>query len=171
MMTKTTRRLMVVGTAMFGALVISQGTAAAQATDNLAVQATVVANCNINAPNVLQFGNYDPAVVNATADLDASTTISVRCTKNSPGVWIGLDLGANETGTTRRMFDSVGGEYLTYEIYTDAPGGTVWDDTTGLSYSPTTSAWVDLDVFGRVPQAQDVGVGTYDDSVLATINF
>jgi spore coat protein U-like protein len=170
-MNKTTRRLMVVGTAMFGALVISQGTAAAQATDNLPVQATVVANCNINAPNTLQFGNYDPAVVNATADLDATTTIEVRCTKNSPGVWIGLDLGGNASGTTRRMTD--GTEFLTYEIYQDAPGGTVWGNVLaeGVTYAPTTSSWVDLDVFGRVPQGQDVGVGTYNDSVLATINF
>jgi spore coat protein U-like protein len=171
MMNKTTRRLMVVTTAVFGALVISQGTAAAQANDTLPVQATVVANCNINAPNTLQFGNYDPAVVNATADLDAATTIEVRCTKNSAGVWIGLDLGANPSGATRRMTD--GTEFLTYEIYQDAPGGTVWGNAlaTGVTYSPTTSSWVNLDVFGRVPQAQDVGVGTYNDSVLATINF
>jgi spore coat protein U-like protein len=171
MMTKTTRRLMVVGTAMFGALVISQGTAAAQATDNLPVQATVVANCNINAPNTLQFGNYDPAVVNATADLDAATTIEVRCTKNSPNVWIGLDVGSNASGSTRRMTD--GTEFLNYEIYQDAARTTVWGNliADGVSYTPATSAWVDLNVYGRVPQAQDVGVGVYNDSVLATINF
>jgi spore coat protein U-like protein len=173
MMNKTTRRLMVVTAAAFGALVVSQGTAAAQATDNLAVQATVVANCNINAPNVLQFGNYDPIVVNAAggADLDGSTTIEVRCTKNSANVWIGLDLGANASGSTRRMTD--GTEFLTYEIYQDAPGGTVWGNVLGegVSYTAATSAWVDVDVFGRVPQGQDVSAGTYNDTVVATINF
>jgi spore coat protein U-like protein len=153
--------------------VISQGSAAAQATDNLPVQATVVANCNIDAPNTLQFGNYDPAVLHATADLDAATTIQVRCTKNSPGVWIGLDLGANETGSTRRMAGP-GGEYLNYELYKTAARDTVWGDAVqadGVNYSPTTSAWTNVSVFGRVPQAQDVGVGVYNDSVLATINF
>ena len=171
MMNKTTRRLMVVTTAVFGALVVSQGTAAAQATDNLPVQATVVANCNINAPNTLQFGNYDPAVVNAAADLDGATTIEVRCTKNSPNVWIGLDLGGNASGTTRRMTD--GTEFLSYEIYQDAGRTTVWGDilADGVSYVPVTSAWTNLNVYGRVPQAQDVGVGVYNDSVLATINF
>jgi spore coat protein U-like protein len=172
MMTKTTRRLMVVGTAMFGALVISQGTAAAQtASDSLPVQATVVANCNINAPTTLQFGNYDPAVAHAAANLDGATTIEVRCTKNSPNVWIGLDTGANASGSTRRMTD--GTEFLTYEIYQDAARTTVWGNVIadGVSYTPTTSTWVDLDVYGRVPQAQDVGVGVYNDSVLATINF
>src|SRR5436190_24300459 len=70
--------------AMLGTLAVSQATLnAAVDTANLAVQANVAAKCTITAPNVLQFGSYDPVVTNATADLDASTTISVACTKGA----------------------------------------------------------------------------------------
>jgi spore coat protein U-like protein len=172
MRNKTTRRLMVVTSAVFGALVISQSDAAAQtATANLPVQATVVANCNIDVPGTLNFGSYDPAVANAAADLDADTTIDVRCTKNSPNVWIGLDEGSNDNLGQRRMTD--GSEFLNYDLYQDGGRTTVWGNLIGdgFSYAPATSSWTSLDVYGRVPQAQDVGVGTYNDTVLATINF
>jgi spore coat protein U-like protein len=171
MMNKTTRRLMVVTTAVFGALAISQPAEAQTATANLPVQATVVANCNIDVPGSLNFGPYDPAVANAAADLDGATTIDVRCTKNSPNVWIGLDEGANDNAGQRRMTD--GSEFLDYDLYQDGGRTTVWGNLVGdgLSYNPTTSSWTSLDVYGRVPQAQDVGVGTYNDTVVATINF
>lgn len=171
MMTKTTRRLMVATTAVFGALVISQPAEAQTATANLPVQATVVANCDIDVPGTLDFGNYDPAVVNAAADLDGQTDIDVRCTKNSPNVWIGLDEGANDNAGQRRMTD--GSEFLDYDLYQDAGRSVAWGNLVGdgQSYSPLTSSWTTLTVFGRVPQAQDVGVGVYNDTVVATINF
>jgi len=172
MMNKTTRRLMVVTAAAFGALVISQSSAEAQtAIDNFDVTATVVANCNISTPNDLAFGPYDPAVVNATTDLDQQTDIDVRCTKNSPGVWIGLDEGANAVAGQRAMTD--GSELLEYDLYQDGGRTVVWGNLIGdgQGYTPVTSSWTSLTVYGRVPQAQDVGVGAYVDNVVATINF
>jgi spore coat protein U-like protein len=161
---------LVAASAVFGALVIAQPAAAQSASDSFPVQATVVANCNIDTPNTLQFGNYDPAVANALTDLDADTDIDVRCTKNSVGVTVELDLGLNDNAGQRRMTD--GTEFLDYDLFQD--GGRVTPWATGgdaASYSPTTSAWVSLTVYGRVPAGQDVGVGTYDDTVTATINF
>ena len=170
MMTKTTRRLLVAASAVCGALVIAQPAAAQSASDQFPVQATVVANCNIDTPNTLQFGNYDPAVVNAATDLDADTDIDVRCTKNSPGVTVELDAGLNDNAGQRRMTD--GSEFLDYDLFQDAGRTTAWGaGVDAQGYSPTTSAWVSLTVYGRVPAAQNVGVGTYDDTVTATINF
>jgi spore coat protein U-like protein len=172
-MTTTMRRL-VAGTAVagiLGTLALSYSAQAATATANLAVSASVAQNCTISAPNTLAFGSYDPVVANETTDLDADTTITVRCTRGSTGVWVGLGLGSNASGSTRRM--ASGADRLAYEIYSDASRSTVWGNTSGsgVSYTPSSSAPATLDVYGRVAAGQDAAVGTYSDTVVATINF
>jgi spore coat protein U-like protein len=49
----------------------------------------------------------------------------------------------------------------------------VWGNTSGsgVSYTPSSSAPATLDVYGRVAAGQDAAVGTYSDTVVATINF
>lgn len=157
---------------ILGTLALSHMTVhAATATANLSVSANVNARCSISAPSTLAFGVYDPVVDHVSADLDADTSVTVACTKNSPGVWVGLDLGANASGSTRRM--ASGAERLAYELYSDAGRTTVWGSVlaSGVSYTPTSKDPVNISVYGRVPAGQDVGVGSYSDSVTATINF
>jgi spore coat protein U-like protein len=172
-MTKTMTRLLAGAAvaALGGAVVAVHEAQAATATANLAVTARVIQQCTITAPNTLAFGDYDPVSANATANLDASTTISVACTRGSTAVWIGLGLGANASGAVRRL--ASGAERLNYEIYRETGRTTVWGNTsaTGVSYTPTSRAATNLTVFGRVPGGQDVAVGTYTDTVVATINF
>jgi len=172
---KTTMGRIAAGVAVagiLGTLAVSQATVkAASDTANLTVQANVAAKCTIAAPNVLQFGSYDPVVTNATADLDAATTISVACTKGATGVWVGLGLGSNPTGSTRRMAN--GTERLNYEIFSDGARSSVWGNAlaSGVGYTPTSKAAASLNVYGRVAGGQDVAVGNYSDTVVATINF
>jgi spore coat protein U-like protein len=67
-----------------------------------------------------------------------------------------------------------GAEYLTYELYSDSVRSTVWGSGagSGLSLTPAPSrAPRTFDVYGRIPSGQDVAVGSYSDSVVATINF
>ena len=172
-MTITTRRVAAAAavTGILGTLAFSQALQAATAQANLSVSATVVSQCTISAPNTLAFGNYDPVSANATTDLDASTTFSVACTKGAPSVWIGLNTGANASGSTRRM--ASGAERLAYEIYSDSGRSSVWGNTsgTGVSYTSTSKAATNLTVYGRVPAGQDVGAGSYADTVVATVNF
>jgi spore coat protein U-like protein len=144
---------------------------AATATANLAVSASVTANCVITA-GTLPFGAYDPVVANAAADLNGAGTFTVACTKNAASVWIGMNTGANASGAQRRMKDA-GTDYLNYELYSDAGRTTVWGNTqaTGLAYSSTGKAPATINVYGRVPQNQDVAVGAYTDTVVMTVNF
>jgi spore coat protein U-like protein len=172
---KTTTRRLVAGMAVagvFGAVALSRATLhAATATATLTVQASVNQQCTISNAT-LNFGSYDPVAANAATDLDAQTNISVACTKGSTGVWVGLGLGSNASGTVRRMGSA--GNFLNYELYSNAGRTTVWSNTlaTGVNYTPVTSkAATNLVVYGRVPQAQDANVGAYTDSVVATINF
>ena len=140
------------------------------ATANLGVSATVAKNCSITTTAVA-FGAYDPVVANATAPLDGSGSVVVTCTKGA-GTRIDLGLGANVSGTTRRM--AGGTDFLTYELYQDTGRTTVWGSgaTDGLTIpvAPSRAART-FTVFGRVPAGQDVAADSYADTVVATINF
>ena len=96
---------------------------AATATANLAVSATVTNNCTIST-TPLAFGAYDPVVANASANLGGTGGVVVACTKGASAD-IGLGLGANVSGTTRRMV-SGGTNYLNYELYKDSGYAAVW---------------------------------------------
>src|SRR5438270_5378606 len=76
---------------------------AASASANLAASSSVANNCTISTA-ALAFGAYDPVVANASTNLDASGTVSIACTKGATAT-IDLDLGANATGSTRRLTD------------------------------------------------------------------
>ena len=149
---------------------IATPTFAATQTANLPINATVVANCTISTAAV-NFGNYDPIGVNAAANLDSTGTVTVTCTKGA-GLRIDLGLGANASGAVRRMNDG-GTNYLNYELYTTNSRTTVWGTgAAGLAIAPAPDKNArNYTVYGRVPSGQDAAVGSYTDTVVATINY
>ncbi len=165
----TTLAIAVMATPMF----------AASTPTTFTVTASVTANCTISASN-MNFGAYDPITANNTggADLYATSTLTVACTKNAPNVWIGLDSGANgasAVGTSRAMAAG-GGNFLSYELYTSDPNpapGAAWGNTalTGYSYVAASKAATAITVYGRTPLGQDVSAGAYSDTITATINY
>ncbi len=150
---------------------------AGTATSNLGVSASVSANCTISTTAVA-FGAYDPIVTNATTPRDANGAVTITCTKGS-GPTIGLDVGLYSThasGTTRAMTDGAGTpSSLSYEVYQDSPGGTVWGNSGGGLVTPPAApskAPRTYTVYGRIPAGQDVPVAaSYSDTVVATVNF
>ena len=129
---------------------------AATATANLGVSATVTNNCTISTA-ALAFGSYDPVVTHASTNLDGTGTVTVACTKGVAPT-VGLGLGSNATGSTRRMTDG-SSNFLTYEVYSDAGRTTVWSDSGGGLYAPYTFSW------------SGVAAGSYSDTVVASVNF
>jgi spore coat protein U-like protein len=153
----------------FGAL--SSTARAATATANLGVSATVANNCTISTV-ALAFGSYDPVVANAAANLDGTGTVVVACTKGATAT-IGLGLGGNASGGTRRMGDG-SSNYLTYELYQESGRTTVWSDAGAGLLTPSAApskAPRNFTVYGRVTGSQDVPAGNYSDTVVATVNF
>jgi spore coat protein U-like protein len=150
---------------------------AGTATSNLAISANVNANCTISTAPVA-FGAYDPVVANATTPRDSNGSVTITCTKGATTT-IGLDAGGNSThasGTTRAMTDGASTpSYLSYEIYQDSPGGTVWSNSGAGLYTPASApskAPRSYTVYGRIPAGQDVPVAaSYSDTVTATVNF
>jgi spore coat protein U-like protein len=111
-------------------------------------------------------------VTHAATNLDGTGTVTVACTKGVAPT-VGLGLGSNASGSTRRMTDG-SSNYLTYEMYSDAGRTTVWTDSGGGLYAPgaaPSKAARNFTVYGRVTSNQDVTAGSYSDTVVATVNF
>jgi spore coat protein U-like protein len=170
-MTRSTKLLSTVAIAAAAAsLVAIRPATAATATSSLAVTAAVAKNCVITAGTVA-FGNYDPVGVNAATPLDQSGSFTVACTKNT-AYTVALGLGANASGTTRRM-SSGGGtpDYLGYELFLDSAHTTVWNATNTSGGTSSNVSPITLTVYGRVAAGQNVGAGSYTDTVVSTVNF
>jgi spore coat protein U-like protein len=134
------------------------------------VRANVAPVCQIEA-GALAFGDYDPVVTNAVTPLDGQGTFQIRCTGNTPYT-VALGPGLQAAGTTRRMAGGAGNaQRLQYELYSDAGRSTVWNATSMLTGTATSTAPITLTVYGRIPPAQPVGIGAYSDVVQSTINF
>lgn len=134
------------------------------------VTASVVANCRLVVPP-LSFGTYDPLDGHSVQPADASTVISVTCTRNT-GAAVSFDFGMNSTsGPDRAM--SGGSDVLRYQIYRDAARSLVW--SRGADALQVVSRGVSsselLTVFGRIPPNQEVAPGAYSDLLTATVDF
>lgn len=145
--------------------------ATAQLTDSFDVTATVIDSCTLAAGNTLAFGDYDP---NA-ADKDGTTTVSVSCTTGTDAA-VGIDGGgAGDTAARVMALSTDPTETLAYQLYSDSGRSTVWGNTTGTDTVSFSGAGVlsteDLDVYGRIPQGQDVEVGDYSDTVTVSLTI
>jgi len=153
------------------------GSAFATDTAELAVSASVTANCTITTTE-LAFGAYDPIVANKTAALDSSTgKVTITCTKGYVTT-ISLGQGAHYgTGlpSTRAMVGGNPSASLSYLLYQNSGRTTAWGESTDAL---TTTAYDDIAahdyvVYGRIPAGQVVSAGPpgYADTVVATVNF
>jgi spore coat protein U-like protein len=156
-------------------LVLATGSAfAGTATSNMSVTATVTANCTITA-NALNFGTYDPIVVNAAVPLNGNTTINVTCTNGSPAtITLGQGLtpagGSTAAAPLRQMSNF--GLRLAYALFQDNANTIVWGDTAGTGVASNgTGVSVAVNVYGQVAAGQNVPAGAYGDTVVATITF
>jgi spore coat protein U-like protein len=170
----TARTLSLTGSVLL-ALGAASSVDAGTATSNLAVTASVTANCTITTSPVA-FGAYDPVSVNASTALNGTGTLNVTCTSGA-STTITLGQGANaNTGSTdaapaRRMKDS-GSNFLTYSLYQNTGRTTVWGNTAGTGVANTgTGSQVAVTVYGAVDAGQNVPAGSYSDTVVATVTF
>ena len=143
---------------------------AATTSTTMAVSSTVNSACMITA-NALNFGTY------TTAQLDATTTLSVTCT-NTTAYTVGADAGANGSGGTtaspvRNMKISGSGTSLAnYQAYTDSGRTTIWNNVSGGNVSGTgTGSAQTITIYGRMNANQYVTPGSYTDTLNITLTF
>ncbi len=162
------------------------GSMAWAGTSTLTAQASVNTNCAVAAAAVA-FGTYDPITANAPpasggVDLNSTGSITITCVKGAAPT-IGLSLGANASGSTRRMLSGAS-DFLIYELYQPPnnaagtacafPGSTVWGSAGGNLFSPTAAPAKTARIYnicGTAAAGQDPAIGTYADAVVATVTF
>lgn len=153
----------------------------------LGISASVAANCVISA-SALSFGQYESVLANATAPLNASGAVSIACTKGATPR-ISMDLGQNANAGKRYMARVAatgpgGTGALNYELYQPPsptpgqacafPGTTFWGSSAGDSFTPgapLSRVERTYSVCGTIPPGQLVAMGSYADTVVATVNF
>jgi spore coat protein U domain-containing protein, fimbrial subunit CupE1/2/3/6 len=123
----------------------------------ITVQMIVVAECRVDAFN-LDFGTYNPFALSA---VNQSSLLKVYCTKNSAPTSVVLNNGSNPLGTQKRM--SSGANFLNYTASLGSTSG-----TSTSSLVPIVGGFA---INGSVPAQQDVAVGGYTDTLVATVNY
>jgi spore coat protein U-like protein len=157
-------------------LAVAGAANAATTTTTFDVTATVLANCSVSA-NALAFNNYTPSA----GALTASTTVQVRCTRNTPYT-VALSAGTTAGGTIaqRLMVNSASADTLQYNLYTTNALATIFGDGTGGSATqPGTgngmgAAATSFSVFGQLPDSaanQNAPTGSYSDRITVTITY
>ncbi|HSP14437.1 MAG TPA: spore coat protein U domain-containing protein [Thermoanaerobaculia bacterium] len=124
----------------------------------ITVQMIVAPECRVDVFN-LDFGAYNPFAVGA---VNQSSLLKVYCTKSSAPTSVVLNNGSFPLGAQRRMM-SPGGSFLNYDA---ALGSTSGNSTSSLV--PINGGFA---VNGSIPAQQDVAVGAYTDTLVATVNY
>ena len=134
--------------------------------------AQAAVKCTINTVPVA-FGSYN---VFSSSVLTSVGNVNIRCTGIGGGtspVSVSLNPGNSGNFQPRKMLRGL--ETLNYNLYLDPGGSQIWGDGTSgtQKFSATTSnnQTLNLPIFGRMPAGQDVSVGIYSDTIIATINF
>jgi spore coat protein U-like protein len=163
----------ILGMLTLGVILIAAPSFAATSA-NVEISATVVSSCSITALPVA-FGNYDALSVTPK---DATGSVDVSCSVGSlPKIWLdqGLHAGSGSTAAApvRRMINGTT-NFLGYQLYQETTRTLVWGgtDLTSPAAIPATGLTaVTSTIYGRVPVNQTSTVGSYTDTVVATVNF
>lgn len=143
------------------------------------------ATCTLNATNI-NFGSYDPT---SSAAVTANGNISFRCTGTDPGDTVTVMLSTGTSGTYTNRTLVLGTQTLNYNIYADSGYTAILGNGTGGSYYlyacygigsgspcrasggyPSGTTFVGA-MYGQLPGGQDVGAGTYTDTLTVTLTF
>ena len=136
----------------------------------VAAQGPGAAMCTISVVGVA-FGNYNPFT---PTPVDSAGSVVFNCNNKAKNIVVTLGPGQSGTFFSRAM--TSGAQSLGYNLFLDAARTVVWGDGTGgtstyADNNPANDINVVLPVYGRVPAGIDVSVGTYTDTVVATIEF
>ena len=111
------------------------------------------------------FLNQDTATTGGTG----SGGIRIKCVQNT-SVKITMDSGNSGNVQQRYMQNSVSGQKIWYNLYTEATHTTVWDNVTGITIQATgVDQW--LPVYGLVPAQTSPSIGVYTDVIPVTITW
>jgi spore coat protein U-like protein len=130
----------------------------------------VQAKCSFVGVAPISFGIYD--VFSGSPNNNGVGTISIDCKGAGHSSFVvRLSTGQSNSYVSRVMMS--GGKRMYYNLFTSAARTVVWGDHTGGSatmgvYKNSVST---LNIFGQIPERQDVSVGLYTDNIIVTVDF
>lgn len=128
--------------------------------------------CTFGTITGVNFGSYD--VLSASPGTGTGT-ITYSCRNVGTTAQMTMDLSAGSSGTFANRTLRSGANILTYNLYSTASNTQVWGNGTGTTYhfsvDPTDKNAHTLTVYGTIPAGQNVGVGSYTDTITVTMNF
>lgn len=134
--------------------------------------AEAYAACTVTTTGI-NFGNYD--VFNTVA-LNSTGTITVGCDEAPPPkVTVSIGASLNSGGyIPRKMKHTSLADTLSYNLYLDAAGTSIWGDGTNgtstvLFTNVTKNKLRTVTIYGIIPPSQNVTIGSYGDLVTVTI--
>ena len=133
------------------------------------VSTTVAARCDTSA-TALAFG----PITLLSSQTDASSSITVQCTKNSPYT-VGLSAGSTTGATIAQRLMANGTNLMLYNLYSNAGRTAIWGDLIGLWVSGTGAGLAvpqTLSVYGRVANGQtNLAIGNYLETITVTVTY
>ena len=142
---------------------LAERTHAATATADLSVSITIENECEVAAPNTLNFGTQ--GVLSANVDITAAFTVT--CTTDH-AYTVSMGAGLNGTLADREMI--IGTDSVHYQIYTTIDRDVIWNDTNTVGGTGNGSAQT-LTAYGRVPPQATPPADTYEDTVQITVTY
>lgn len=140
-------------------------------TGTINVTANVAANCTVTQTQDIPFGAYTGVLIQQ----QFVNRVTLVCTPGST-YYTQLDFGNNSTGGTNRRMTAGGGNFITYQIYSDAGYSQVWGETLNTDTNPVNAAVaaagpINQDAYGEIVAGQTPAVGNYADQLTATVQF
>jgi spore coat protein U-like protein len=123
--------------------------------------------CTITTTPV-NFGTY---FSNQSAPLYSNGSVTVNCPVDTPFT-IELDAGLNGGSYPTRMMKS-GSDYLEYSLCQNPGASIIWGDIAHNDHVSGTGTGADqiYTVYGKIPAYQNIPIGSYSDSVTATVTW
>lgn len=133
----------------------------------MSVSAVIQNNCNVAASPM----SFSGANVTNAASVSGTARISVNCT-SSTAFTVDMDRGANASGAQRRMVNE-NGEYLDYEIFSDASRTKEWGRSAqSVSDKIEGASRKEMIAYGRINAVtKATQSGIYRDTITVTVNF
>ena len=138
-------------------------------------EARAATSCRITGVGNVNFGVYDPFA--ASPNDSGQGSVSVGCDSN-PWTTFTVSIGPGSAGVFtpwRTMEHVTTGEPMNYNLYTSSARTTIWGDgtqgTSTVSGSSKKNNPRTLQIYGRIPIAQDVRNGNFSDVLVITVNW
>ncbi len=158
------------GVAVLACIGLAGMVQAATVNTNLSVTITITNECTGASTTAINFGSHGFL----TTDVDNTGTIKVTCTNGAAyTIGLGAGTGSGATVTDRKMTVNAGTATINYQLFRETGRTTNWGNTPPTDTVSGTGSGSEqtITVFGRVPAQASPIAGTYNDTVVVSINY